>query len=73
MSRKQAIDYMQNNGDLKYIYTKMIECKNNGQEGCLGYFFFQQLDRKDYANTLKKITTNSEIKYLMETKKGMLA
>eukprot|EP00972_Heterocapsa_arctica_P098728 14569757-Heterocapsa_arctica.AAC.1 len=66
------MEYMQTNGSLKYIYTMMIERKNNGQEGCLGYVFFQQLDRKDYAKTLKKITTNDDVRWLHESKKGML-
>eukprot|EP00972_Heterocapsa_arctica_P020531 3027395-Heterocapsa_arctica.AAC.1 len=72
MSRKQAMEYMQTNESLKYIYTIMIEGKYNGQDGCLGYVFFQHLDRKEYAKTLKKITTNDEVKWLQETNKGMI-
>eukprot|EP00972_Heterocapsa_arctica_P103058 15186753-Heterocapsa_arctica.AAC.1 len=33
---------------------------------------FQQLDRKEYATTLKKIAANDEIKWLTEPKKGMV-
>eukprot|EP00972_Heterocapsa_arctica_P111823 16428280-Heterocapsa_arctica.AAC.1 len=66
------MEYMQTNGSLQYIYTMMIECKYNGQDGCLGYIFFQHLDRKDYAKTLNNIATNGEIKWLLESNKGML-
>eukprot|EP00972_Heterocapsa_arctica_P066611 9829484-Heterocapsa_arctica.AAC.1 len=72
LSRKQAIDYMQTNGSLKYIFTMMIECKKSGQEDCLGYILFQQLDRNTYATTLTQIVKNNEIKWLSETKKGLL-
>eukprot|EP00972_Heterocapsa_arctica_P000991 138536-Heterocapsa_arctica.AAC.1 len=72
MSRKQAMEYMQANGSLKYIYTIMIEIRHKGQYGCLGYVFFQQLDRKEYAKTLKNITTNDEVKWLQDTSKGMI-
>eukprot|EP00972_Heterocapsa_arctica_P101549 14962867-Heterocapsa_arctica.AAC.1 len=62
LSRRQAMDYVKTNGSLQYIYTLMIECKKNGQADCLGYTLFQQLDRRTYAATLKKIATNEEIK-----------
>eukprot|EP00972_Heterocapsa_arctica_P045983 6784033-Heterocapsa_arctica.AAC.1 len=60
MSRKQAIDFLQTNDSLQYIFTTMIEITHKGQEGCLGYVMYKQLDRKEYAKTLMKVTTNSE-------------
>eukprot|EP00972_Heterocapsa_arctica_P104978 15469951-Heterocapsa_arctica.AAC.1 len=72
MSRKQAMDYMQTNESLKYIYTTMIEVTYKGQEGCLGYVLFQQLDRKEYAKTLMKVTTNDQVKWLQATNRGMI-
>eukprot|EP00972_Heterocapsa_arctica_P015653 2304330-Heterocapsa_arctica.AAC.1 len=55
MSRKQAIEYLQTNASLEYIFTLMIECKKEGQEDCLGYILYQQLTKKTYGATLKKI------------------
>eukprot|EP00972_Heterocapsa_arctica_P073501 10856209-Heterocapsa_arctica.AAC.1 len=72
LSRRPAMDYMKTNGSLQYIYTLMIERKKNGQEDCLGYILVQQLDKKDYAATLNNIATNEEIKWLLESKKGLL-
>eukprot|EP00972_Heterocapsa_arctica_P021448 3157454-Heterocapsa_arctica.AAC.1 len=66
------MDYMKTNGSLQYIYTLMIECKKNGQEDCLGYILFQQLDRNTFAATLNNIATNEDIKLLSEAKKGLL-
>eukprot|EP00972_Heterocapsa_arctica_P022393 3293179-Heterocapsa_arctica.AAC.1 len=54
MSRKQAIEFLQTNASLEYIFTLMIERKKDGQEDCLGYILYQQLTRKTYAATLNK-------------------
>eukprot|EP00972_Heterocapsa_arctica_P019737 2910564-Heterocapsa_arctica.AAC.1 len=52
MSRKQAIAFLQTSTTTQYIYTLMSECKMDGQEGCLGYILYQQLDKKTYAAAL---------------------
>eukprot|EP00972_Heterocapsa_arctica_P047548 7013452-Heterocapsa_arctica.AAC.1 len=50
----------------------MIECKKDGQEDCLGYILYQQLDKKTYAATLVNILESNGAKWLTESKKGLL-
>eukprot|EP00972_Heterocapsa_arctica_P082167 12112121-Heterocapsa_arctica.AAC.1 len=60
MSRKQAIKFLQTSTTMQYIYTLMIECNADGQEGCLGYILYQQLDKHTYAAALVKSIENEE-------------
>eukprot|EP00972_Heterocapsa_arctica_P078268 11541581-Heterocapsa_arctica.AAC.1 len=62
MSRKQAIEFLQTNTNMQYIYTLMIECKRDGQEDCLVYILYQQLDKKTYAATLVNILESDDAK-----------
>eukprot|EP00972_Heterocapsa_arctica_P054175 7984616-Heterocapsa_arctica.AAC.1 len=43
----------------------------DGQEGCLGYILYQQLDNKTYAAALVKSIENEEAIWLNENKKGL--
>eukprot|EP00972_Heterocapsa_arctica_P003074 455901-Heterocapsa_arctica.AAC.1 len=57
---------------MQYIYTLMIEYNKDGQEGCLGYIIYQQLDKKTYAAALVKIIECDEARWLNANKKGLL-
>eukprot|EP00972_Heterocapsa_arctica_P114676 16443654-Heterocapsa_arctica.AAC.1 len=72
MSRKQAIDFLQSNDSLIYIFATMVEITYKGQDGCLGYVMYKQLDRKDYAKTLMRVTTNTEVKWLAPANRGIV-
>eukprot|EP00972_Heterocapsa_arctica_P113421 16437052-Heterocapsa_arctica.AAC.2 len=72
MSKKQAIDFLKTNDSLQYIYTTMIEIKYKGQDKCLGYAMYQQLDRKEYAKTLLNVTTNTEVRWLKTMNRGLV-
>eukprot|EP00972_Heterocapsa_arctica_P096801 14281496-Heterocapsa_arctica.AAC.1 len=47
----------------------MIEYNTDGQEGCLGYILYQQLDKKTYAATLVKIIESEEARWLNENER----
>ncbi len=73
MSRKQALEYLSTGTNTEYIYTMFVTHKTAAQEDSLGYAFFEQVDRKDLGRLLQRITTNDELKWLEERKRGMVA
>eukprot|EP00972_Heterocapsa_arctica_P040460 5960041-Heterocapsa_arctica.AAC.1 len=60
MSQKQAIEFLKGHESVEYIYATLVDITYAGQQGCLGYVMYRQLDKKEYAKTLARITTNAE-------------
>eukprot|EP00972_Heterocapsa_arctica_P039377 5799279-Heterocapsa_arctica.AAC.1 len=73
MSQKAGMDYMKGTGSLEYIYATLVEITSAGQTGCLGYALYQALDKKDYAKTMARITTNAQVQRLTVSSKGKVA
>eukprot|EP00972_Heterocapsa_arctica_P069884 10322671-Heterocapsa_arctica.AAC.1 len=73
MSKKAGMDYMKGTGSLEYIYATLVEMTSTGQTGCLGYAFYQALDKKEYAKTMARITTNAQVQRLNVPNKGKIA
>eukprot|EP00972_Heterocapsa_arctica_P115211 16446593-Heterocapsa_arctica.AAC.1 len=70
MSQKAGMEYMKGTGSLEYIYATLVEVTSAGQTGRLGYALYRSLDKKDYAKTMARITTNVEVKRMTVTSKG---
>eukprot|EP00972_Heterocapsa_arctica_P001794 256499-Heterocapsa_arctica.AAC.1 len=49
MSQKQAKEYLKGQASLEYIHVTLVEMASAGQQACLGYVLYRQLDKIDYS------------------------